>query len=66
MRTAQVSEWVGTRRAAELLGVPHYKMQALVRQGLVQTLQLPRSRPKVSVADIERIKREALRPAVAV
>jgi phosphoglycerate dehydrogenase-like enzyme len=58
------SRWMSIRAAAARLGVSSSKMAEMVRQGMVTSLHLPHSRPKVNAEDLERLRREAYRPAV--
>lgn len=46
------------RDAAEMLGVPYYKVQRAARTGLIPTYRLLNSRPYVKISDILKLMQE--------
>jgi hypothetical protein len=56
--------WISVRAASQRIGLPPYKIQRLIDCQAVEALHLPRSRPMVSAADLDRLAKEAIRPAI--
>jgi excisionase family DNA binding protein len=55
--------YISTRAAARALGTSTEVILRLIEQGQLGSFRLPGSPPKVKAADVERLRREALRPA---
>jgi hypothetical protein len=57
------SRWKTVTAASLYLGISKYKVNDLVRRGLLECLYLPASRPLISADDLERLFAESHRPA---
>jgi excisionase family DNA binding protein len=63
MSVPTAEAYLSVADAARRLGIPAHTLQRLVRLGEVRALRLPRSRPKISAAELARLEREHFAPA---
>ncbi len=61
----QAAGWVSQRDAARIADVPLNWLRTAVKRSIVLSRQLPGGRTQVNLADVQRVVREAVRPAAA-
>lgn len=58
------ADWMARGEAARFLMIDEKTLDGLVEQGLLTRRRVARARPKYLRADVERLAREAITPAV--
>lgn len=56
-------EWIGSAEAAQILSIEARKVSELAKRGLLVRRLIPGSLPKYLRSDVERLAREATKPA---